>query len=98
MTHIDVDPPTLGYFRDVNRVRALWAYCEACQSSTTVPIGIFIEHLGLDATIFEVRSKLVCKTCGSRHVFARPEWPLQSGQPHTYPGVVPHSVRTKSEA
>ncbi len=79
------EPPTLAYLANVNRVAAVWCWCEHCRHSATLELAELIERLGADLPFPAVKTRLRCGRCGSGAVYARPDWPAAVGEFVGYP-------------
>ncbi len=65
-------PPTLTYL--AGQVSGVWCWCETCNHSGVLELAALITRFGGSSPFPSVRQHLRCGACGSREVFARPNW------------------------
>jgi hypothetical protein len=65
-----------AYLSDLAREKVdVWCWCESCRHSAVIATAMLIEKLGPSYPVPQVAIHLRCSGCGSRDVFARPDWP-----------------------
>jgi hypothetical protein len=67
------ESPTLGYLATM--VKGVWLKCESCDRTATMPIDELILKFGEATQFGKIRERFKCTACGSRNVYARPDWP-----------------------
>lgn len=65
-----------AYLSDLARENVdVWCWCEACRHHAVIETAMLIKRLGPSYPVPRVAIYLRCSSCGSKDVFARPNWP-----------------------
>ena len=75
-------PVTIRTLGDLNDRSALYGACDACQHVSTLNIGELTQRFSAAATFSQLRRRLRCTACGSRHAHLMHGW---GGYPFSYP-------------
>ena len=74
-------PVTVRTLGDLHDRSALYGVCDACQHDSTLDIGDLSRRFDASATFTQLRRRLLCTACGSRHTHLMHGW---GGYPFSY--------------
>jgi hypothetical protein len=68
----------------VQRAADVFCWCNRCGHSAVIETARLIPELGPELAVAELGVHMVCSSCGSKDIAARPSWPGIAAQHRNY--------------